>query len=132
MDLDISHIIVAILAFVAAGAFFKRKPRDTYQDEPLRSQSSSLKTFQGSALEPDQKDKEMSGFEQLFTIVFMGGWLIAWTAGIGMAFQAFASGGGPSMFLLGWLIAAIAGWFFGVYALGMAIMGKRVTRGRHR
>ena len=74
--------------------------------------------------EGDRKPR-LSPAARVFQIVFLIGWLIAWTSGIVMAAAAaFALEGPPSLFLVGWLIAALAGWVAAFGALVTLLRGR--------
>ncbi|WP_420585282.1 hypothetical protein [Ruegeria sp.] len=119
--MDVSHVIVAVVALgigVVIGQNRKRKDADSIFGSVQPPQQSG-KSEQGKG--------DMSAGMRLFASIFLSGWLIAWTAGILMAFSTFASaGGGASLFVFGWLIAAIAGWFWAVYTLWKLVTGRPV------
>lgn len=77
----------------------------------------------------DRDEPETPLGERVFTSLFLFGWLIAWSAAIGMVLMQFTTGqmGGASIFLYGWLIAAIAGWFMAVNTLYRLVTGKPVS-----
>lgn len=126
--MDISYVIVAIVALCLGMAIGqRRKPREV--DTVLGDgQVGTQET--GS---DQDKTNDMSFGARLFQAVFLSGWLIAWTAGILMAFSAFASAeGGASLFMGGWLIAAVAGWFWAVHTLWKLVTGQPVNQRRGR
>lgn len=115
MQLSFSHLAVAVFAFLA-GALWTRKRQEAERVPP----------------EPPAHDApadHLGWGERLFTIVFITGWLIAWSFGIFVAAAQLLTGakGGAGVFLFGWLIGAIAGWFAAAHTLIQAIRGKRGT-----
>ena len=108
--MDLSHLVVAVIS-ACAGAILMRK------------QGQADGTF---AADPAPKPR-LTGGERIFVVVFLAGWLIAWTFGILMAASALLTGAsGPvSVFIFGWLIAAIAGWGAAMHTLVRALRGKR-------
>jgi hypothetical protein len=77
--------------------------------------------------------------EPLFSILFMFGWLIGWTAGIYFAGYVVVSGlfseqspGGLGyfglVFMIGWLVAAVAGEFAAINALYGSVVSKFSSR----
>jgi len=118
MPFDLSHLVVAILAALG-GAWWvrRRQPRDSYGITDIDPTVASEQVAEGPP--------KLPFVARLFTIVFTGGWLIAWSAGILIAFGSLVSGAGSAnLFMIGWLIAAVAAWFAVVYHLIQLILGK--------
>ena len=68
--------------------------------------------------------------QRLFTLIFVTGWLIAWSAGIFMALMMFLrtfGSGFSTVFLGGWLMAAIAGWVFAANTIYKILAGLPIT-----
>ena len=122
--MDVTYVIVAVVAFFGGLAIGqRRKGKDA---ESIFGDGQSPKP-KGDLDQKKSKD-DMSFGMRLFSSVFIGGWLIAWSAGILMAFSTFSSaGGGASLFLGGWLIAAVAGWTWAVYTLWKLVTGRPVN-----
>ena len=69
---------------------------------------------------------------RLFALLFLCGWMLAWSAGILMALAMFVtSWGNPAaaVFMGGWLIAAVAGWFAVANMIWRLATGKPVKSG---
>ena len=126
MSFDLSHFIVAILAaFGGAWWMRRRQSSDTY--------GVTTTDLTVTPEEAAERAPKLPIAARLFAIVFIGGWLIAWTAGIVMAFGALMSGAGSAnLFMIGWLIAAVAAWFAASYHLIQLILGKAPAQFRRR
>ncbi|MEO1678948.1 MAG: hypothetical protein AAFU80_12410 [Pseudomonadota bacterium] len=123
MALDFSHLLVALVAG-SAGALWMWGRR---RQEAGSTQHYAMPQTRKSTDETSYEDKMGLG-EQVFTIMFLGGWLIAWSFGVLVVLGTLLSGESEGgMFLFGWLIAAIAGWFAAVYTLLQALKGRRST-----
>jgi len=63
--------------------------------------------------------EEKTPLERATELMFMIGWLISWTSAIILALGILARGGAGGSFplLIGWLLAAIAGWISAVAKL---------------
>lgn len=83
--------------------------------------------------EDDQERVPMT-LGRFTTLVFITGWIIAWTAGIFMVGQAALAAmgsetSGPQVFMIGWLIAAIAGWCYAAHTIFKLLTGRPVKKG---
>lgn len=110
-------IITAVIAFWLGR---KTKPSPSLPD------SFASDAFQSKPLAADPSRIPMNG-PRLMTLIFIIGWLIAWTAGICMAFVMFISSFGngfATVFVGGWLVAAVGGWFFAVNTIHKLATGK--------
>ena len=120
-----------IVAFLAGAGWQKRKlARERY----ALSEAPKLPSQTTHPSAPPETDGETIPIgERLFTVVFLAGWLIAWSSGILMVVATLLGGESEaSLFLLGWLIAAVAGWFAAVHALISALWGRRSALFRRR
>ncbi len=125
MQLDLSHIVIAILAAMAGAWWTRRREREN--EHPLALPPKAPSPPQAAE---DVRDRELpiGMIPRLFTIVFMGGWLIAWTAAVLAAFVTFFDGTNNGLFLVGWLIGASAAWLYVAYTIVQLIRGKSPTR----
>ena len=119
MITTLSYLAIAAGAF-ALGRLSERKRhrlRSLGADQPpvrLSPQDSGIETR-----------RPMTG-ERLFVLVFLTGWLIAWSAGCAVVIKLVLSGSG-NLFVYGWLIAALAGWVYAANTIYRLICGKPVT-----
>ncbi|SLN52067.1 hypothetical protein [Ruegeria meonggei] len=122
--MDLSYVIVGVIALGVGVAIGQRRKRSG-ADSVYGTQTPA--THQ-TGMDQDKSEGDMSPGMRVFMTVFLGGWLIAWSAGILMAFSTFLSlGGGGSLFVGGWLIAATAGWGWAVYTLWKLVTGRPVN-----
>ena len=64
-----------------------------------------------------------------FTLLFISGWLIAWSAGIYFAALIFLASfwsGLITVFVGGWLLAALSGWCFAANTIYRLATGKPI------
>lgn len=122
-SLDVSHAVVALIAALAT-LLFVRSGR-------ARSETSTIRRRMTSDTSDAQEEPpKIKGAARIFALLFLIGWIAAWSAGIFMAFSIFVSAmaqgelGFVTVFIGGWLIAALAGWLFAAKAI------VDVTRGR--
>ena len=110
MEFGLSHVVIAALAFVV-GISMRRKPAARVPE-----------------VTPPANAELPSAGERLFKIVFLAGWLMAWTVGIMMAGGMFLGTLGQepaaAVFVGGWLVAAIAGWVWAVVTLIRMLQGR--------
>ena len=119
---DITHLIVAGLAFLA-GTFFVRRLGP--EPEVRRSSIPAVPGRRGSLALPADPEP-LSAVERIFGILFAAGWLVGWRVAIVMVFGLFQVWtGGVALFLGGWLIAALAGWGAAVVSLTGLIRNRR-------
>jgi hypothetical protein len=86
-----------------------------------------IKSRLDSAAEP-QDTKPMSGPVRVFTIIFLGVWLLGWSGGIIFAVIALFTGNDFSkFFLIFWIVLASAGWLFAVKALRALLRGESIS-----
>ena len=72
----------------------------------------------------------MSGPVRVFTILFLGVWLLGWSGGIIFAVIALFTGNDFSkFFLIFWIVLASAGWLFAVKALRALLRGEQISGG---
>lgn len=70
----------------------------------------------------------MSGPARVFTIIFLGVWLLGWSGGIIFAVVALFTGNDFSkFFLIFWIVLASAGWLFAVKALRALLRGESIS-----
>ena len=127
MQTAIIVIITATIAFWM-GIATKRAPVASVED--TYAMPASKLQIDTSDTEPDYIPMN---FQRALTLLFISGWIIAWSTGVliaGRVFFSALSSGAISFFLGGWLIAAIAGWFFAANMIYRLISGKPLqTRG---
>ena len=89
--------------------------------------SSAQSTYARLKASPKATPQFQSLGARIFGVLFLGVWLIGWTAGIGFAaFALFNSDSGFSkVFLFIWLSAAIIGWWFAFRTLIRLLKGKK-------
>ena len=72
----------------------------------------------------------MSGPVRVFTIIFLGVWLLGWSGGIIFAVSAlFTDNDFSKFFLIFWIVLASAGWLFAVKALRALLRGEQISGG---
>lgn len=99
-------VIIAIIAF-----WLGRRTKPFHPDPDALFPGTSNPGVAGPS-QSDQKPVAMN-VQRAFVLIFLCGWIIAWTAGIFMAAVMFLNSfesGFVTLFLGGWLIAALAGW----------------------
>ena len=113
--MDLSHLGVALIS-AFAGAIWMRK-RMLAGSAPSRTAVDHSTDF------------GLTGARRVFFIVFLTGWLIGWTIVIILVAGTLLTAvpGAHSIFLLGWLIAALAAWGGALHELVQAVRGKRST-----
>lgn len=125
MPLDLSHLVIAILAGVAGAVWMRRRDRPQPAD-PGPILSSRRAPPDRPAVATGQEPESLGLVERVLGALFIAGWLIAWSFGIAMVAGTLSVGeSGAGGFLTGWLIAAVAAWFFAVRSLVQTIKGRR-------
>ena len=109
-------VFVAIVAFGLGRMSGRRQPaQNPYGVQPLPAE--------GKDTTPIVKKRPLTG-ERLFMLIFILGWIVAWSAGISLAFKAFWTA--PNLFIGGWLVAAVAGWFYAAFTIWKLVTGQTV------
>ena len=114
----ISLVTIAAIAFWIGRNSNARARQE--QDEFTRSPIQSAAT---------QTDRMPMTTMRLFLLVFLSGWIIAWSGGVLTVFVMFVRGFGDgltTLFLAGWLLAAIAGWVFAAHTIFKIVTGQPV------
>jgi len=116
---------VFVIAAIAFWIGRRSKQSPNSQSNPFSH--SPIQSTQDTSEEPSERIA-MNG-QRAFTLIFMCGWIIAWSAGIYMAATAFLgsfAAGFETIFLGGWLLAAIAGWCFAANTIFKLGTGKPI------
>ncbi len=122
---------LVLLFIIAAIAFWLGRKTKQYPSPSKRtSQATALHAidrFSG----PAQTRRPMS-FQRASAMIFITGWIIAWSASIWMAVLMFISSFGNGFTTIvvgGWLIAASAGWLCAAIVIYKLVTGKPVRFG---
>lgn len=122
---------VYVVLILCAFALGRASTRWTWARPADMSLSTTALANQSALAGSTETRVPMNG-ERLFMLVFLSGWIVAWTVGVAAAFGAFVAGTGDlfgTLFLGGWLMAAVAAWVFVANTVFRLATGKRV-RGR--
>lgn len=118
-----------VFVFIIAAIAFWLGRQTKHSPSPLND------TFANSAIQSRVSLSETDtthipmNFKRAFSLIFISGWIIAWSAGIVMAVGVFLSSFGSgftTIFIGGWLLAAIAGWVFAANTIYKLATGKPV------
>lgn len=74
-------------------------------------------------------DRSPMTFTRAFLLLFLSGWIIAWSAGVVTAIVMFVRSFGDgltTLFLAGWLLVALAGWGFAALTIYKIITGQPI------
>jgi len=143
----LSHIIIAAIAFALGAVIFNRSKdnpadsgvltkdfvvdalREASTREPQNNRSAAARMRKAGAASETKQSSSFVGF-RIFHILFLSGWLVAWSAAIVMVsvwlLTSLAAPGFHSLFLGGWLIAAGAGWFLALKTLFALFRGEKM------
>ncbi|WP_136442170.1 hypothetical protein [Pacificoceanicola onchidii] len=126
----VSHALIAAAAFAlgrwSAGLRWRSTALAPSAGEP--GALGSFETPQGRASETEKHGRIPMTGERLFMLIFLLGWIFAWSVACLTALRFVLSGQG-GLFLIGWLIAALAGWGLAANTIYRLVTGKPV-RGR--
>ncbi len=114
----ISLLTIAAIAFwIGRNSIRRARPeKEDFDHSPIQSA-------------PGSSDRVPMTAMRLFLLLFLSGWIIAWSAGVLTAFVMFVRGFGDgvtTLFLGGWLLAAIAGWALAAHTIYKIVTGQPV------
>ena len=119
MELSISHIVIAVIAFIL-GMSVRRKPASYTPN--------LVEPAPGDLTERDLPQSRPPLATRVFSIVFLIAWLAGWTLGLFVVTGMFLATLGEelftSLFLGAWIVGAAVAWILSVRQLVQMLTGQ--------